>query len=121
VEVAGANPKGSVSVIPTTRVFVPTTLSRCSGWATITSSLLKPWSRMAASTFLVPHGAYLTEPSPFTETYGQSIEKYSQSGISPFGAQALKPRKIPPRYSLIRVLSAVKTTLYPPLAFLAKK
>jgi hypothetical protein len=28
-----------------------------------------------ASTFLVPHGAYFTEPSAFTGTDGQNIEK----------------------------------------------
>ena len=39
VEVAGPIPKGSFSVIPTTFVLEPTTLPKCSGWATMISSL----------------------------------------------------------------------------------
>ncbi len=41
-EVAGAIPNGSISAIPTTPVFGPTTFSIWSGWATIKSSLRKP-------------------------------------------------------------------------------
>jgi hypothetical protein len=79
------------------------------------SSLLKPLESNVASIFLVPQGAYLTEPSLFTGTDGHNKEKYNLSGISPFGTQALKPKKMPPLYSLIRVLSAVKTILKPAL------
>ena len=42
----------------------------------------------AASIFLVPHGAYLAEPSSLVSIDGQNNEKYSVSEINPLATQA---------------------------------